>query len=1082
MVPSRQALNEAEDYFRRTGDELEGFLSEEHGFLPRDPPELSLPESHAAWDEIAAALPSLWRDIGVRAAVRELPALRGTEEVLPARYVRRASTVLSIVAHSYVYSERDPYGELPGALAQAWDDVGRRLGGTRPFMRYEDLLLGNWRKPAPSTPMTIDDLELLVPAVGIPTERRFYLMQVEVHDRARPLVGSVVRAQEAIARGDDEAIEAELLLMIGIMGALRDEVLIKLDPNPHGPSYVDPLLFGAIVADLAVPFEEDVPGPSGTAAPMFHVLDSFLGRRAFASEIGVDAIRLREWGPKALARFVTAIAQGPGAQAIRAGDSRRLRGLVQTLTDVYSGPRGWLEAHRLKVYGFIEMSFKAGRPVTIGGFGGGFQNRPWRTVHEGLAESRAERELDGLKHSFKGVLTERAPASADGSVTRVLLDVGDEGVVYRPGDRCLILPTNSGEQVERTLRALRATGDEPIALTASWRLALHERSEDGDRDELPLEELLSYAELRPVPRAVAKALLALSASPTLHEILESRREDELELWEALELMAADGFDVTLLWKPGEASLAETVQPERFRLYSITSSEAAGEIELTVDRVEYRTEFGPEPGLRRGNGSAYLIETAPLSASVPLNIVRPPRLHAPDDDRVPMLMFAEGTGVAPLLSILNARMDASEPGPAWLFLDAPSRDAAPSPDELARLGAEGWLEVRLAFSDEGDHVERLIASDASALLRDLIAPISEGGRGAQVYISGRDAFVQAVTGALRDLGSAGLIRTLAAERRLMFQVLPTHAPWRGRGVLGEATFDISEVALRNDAEHGYWFAVDGNVYDMSEFRHLHPGGAHIVDASAGMDASQEYAAVLHYRDPEINAMLAMYKIGEVRRVGFDGTDDRALHDLFRSWVRYLFLIIEMQNAFEKDLFYLELQTTGVDPPDALTPFKLMLFSKTHDRFTELYYRGLTDPPVCELWRRSAALQNPGANDDWMERELARAGESHPGALERARMELHSLWRLAQSSRGDETWSGARAVIAEVTRSDRAFLAGMKATVREGVQVFERHERAVVEHADLLLAALRGVPDIVAAYRRDLAGLAVGGLQASAEPGR
>src|SRR3954467_4685603 len=133
MVPSRQALREAEDYYLRTGEELEGFLSEEHGFLPRKPAELSLPDSHRAWDEIAAALPSLWRDIGVRAAVRELPPLRGTEDVLPARYVRRASTLLSVVAHSYVHSDRDRSADLPPALVQAWDDVARRVGKPEPF-------------------------------------------------------------------------------------------------------------------------------------------------------------------------------------------------------------------------------------------------------------------------------------------------------------------------------------------------------------------------------------------------------------------------------------------------------------------------------------------------------------------------------------------------------------------------------------------------------------------------------------------------------------------------------------------------------------------------------------------------------------------------------------------------------------------------------------------------------------------------------------------------------------------------------------------------------------------------------------
>lgn len=983
MVLSRQVLREAEDYYLRTGDELEGFLSEETGFLPRRAAELSLPDSHRAWDEIAAALPALWRDLGVRAAVRELPALRGTEDVLPARYVRRASTILSFLAHSYVHSERDPYGDLPVALEQAWDDVGRRLGKPEGFLRYEDLVLGNWWKPDEEAPSTVEHLEFLVPSVGIQTERNFYLTQVEVHARATPLVGSVVRAQEAIARGDEEATEVELLVMIEVLRALIDEVLIKLDPNAHSPTTVDPVLFGVIVADLAVPFKPQHPGPSGTAAPLFHVLDAFLGRRAFESEIGLDAVRLRASGPKVVERFVAAIAQGPGAETIMTSGSRRLQGLLQTLVELYSGPRGWLEAHRLKVYGYIEMSFKAGRPTTIGGFAGEFQDRPWRTVDRALDESRAERELGAPMHSAKGVLTERRPAFAGEDVKHVILDVRDEGVVYRPGDRCQILPANSAEHVQRTLRALKAGGDEPVTLTAWWRLALRRRAEADDRLELPIEEFLTYAKLRPVSRGVAKALLRVSGSPSLHGVIETRHEDELELREALELIAADGYDVTELWRSTDAeaeSLATIVPPETFRLYSISSGGAEGvadEIELTVETVAYPSGDGREARLRRGTASGYLTETAPLGASVPITIVRPPRFQPPADDQMPMVLFAEGLGIAPLRGILRARATAADPGPAWLFFQTPTRDGGPSRDELQRLGDPGWLSVEVAFSDEGDTVEQLIASDANvALLRPLM-----GRKDAQVYVSGRDAFVSAATGALRKLGSAELIRRLAAERRLMFQVSPTHASRHGPRVDGKATYDTSELVLHNDAGHGYWVALDGDVCDMTEFRHLHPGGSYIVDASAGIDASEEYATVLHHRDPEINAMLAMYKVGTIRRLQFGGAGDGVLHELFRSWIRYLFLIVEMQNAFENDLICLDAQTTAVESSDQLTPLKLMLFSKTNDRFVELYYRGLSASAVWELWQASAALSDPPEDGSWMERELMRLGRiqrARPGA--------------------------------------------------------------------------------------------------------
>ncbi|MGH3995638.1 MAG: cytochrome b5 domain-containing protein, partial [Pseudonocardiaceae bacterium] len=334
---------------------------------------------------------------------------------------------------------------------------------------------------------------------------------------------------------------------------------------------------------------------------------------------------------------------------------------------------------------------------------------------------------------------------------------------------------------------------------------------------------------------------------------------------------------------------------------------------------------PEPGLRCGAASRYLGEAAQLGSSIPLGIVRPPRFHEPSEARVPMLMLAAGS--APLRGILSARAGASDPGPTWLFVESPT-DPEGMSEELRRLGSEEWLTV----------APGPIASEANAaLIRDLIQPVEQAGRGAQVYVCGPESFVQATMGVLRELGSSELVRTLVGERRLMLQVTPTHAPWRAPGVLGDGLYDNSELVLHNNAEHGYWFAIDGNVYDMTEFRHMHPGGAYIIDASAGMDASEEYAAVLHYQDPEINAMLAMHKIGAIRRLRFG--DDR-LHDLFRVWARCLFLVVEMQNAFENDLVYLRSETTAGEAADTLTPLKLMLFSKAQDRFEVLYYRGLS----------------------------------------------------------------------------------------------------------------------------------------------
>jgi indoleamine 2,3-dioxygenase/cytochrome b5-like protein len=1044
VVASRRVLDQAESYYTRTGDECRGFLSEEHGFLPRKRAEPSLPESHRAWDEIAAALPALWRDVGVRAAVDSLPRLSATEEDLPDRYLRRATTILSMLAHSYTYSELGDKRPLPPMLEDPWREATSRLGRSEPYMQYEDLILGNWRLSEPDAPIRLEYLQLLVETLGIETERRFYLTQVEIHARATPIVGAVVRAQEALVAGDDDAVENELLGMIDVVRAVYDEVFLKVDPNPYSDTPVDPVLWGALVAPFAVSFKEHVPGPGGTAAPLFHVLDAFLGRGVYESSFGHEATRLREWGPRTIGEFVTAITEGPGARTILSDGPRRLRGLVQTLAEVYAGERGLLQAHRIKAYGFLETAFKVGRPVTIGGFGGTFHDRPWRTVHGELNESREERQLGRPFHSLRCVLADRRPVGSAGAKL-LTLDVAEEGVVYRPGDQCFVLPTNSDEQVERVMRALRAAGDEPVALQPHWRLALRPYLGADVPTALPLAEFLRYAALRPLARSVARRLLALSSSRALLEVIEAREEDQWELWDILELLSEDGWDVTTLWRspdPGE-SFAGFLLPMRPRQYAIASPGGNGrpakEIQLLVEPLEYTSERRGRPGVPRlGTASEYLDEVAPIGAEMPIEIVRPPRFRLPPDETAPIVMFADRAGVATFRSFLRARAAIAPRAETVLFLETADGDIYFG-DELAGFQNEGWLTVWSGADADEAAIRRLLGSGYA-------------------YVGGRDGFVQRVLVWLERLEGASSVRRLLARNRIMLHVSPTLAPI-GTGSVGGDLYDASGLVLHNDEEHGYWLAMEGAVYDMTEFRHRHPGGYHIVDGSAGMDAYSEYSAVYHFRDPAINAMLEMYRIGRIRRLRLE---EPALHDLYRSWIRTLYIVVEMQNAFENDVRYLDVATTCVEPPEALTPLKLMMFANTQGRFVELYCKGIVDP-LDGLWRQSIEVTRAGEEPAGLRRELERAMSQE--LFDRVGGALRQQWVDARMG-DDVSWTAAAARISTVSACDRGLLVSVKEALRDGIRVFERFEGEAAGQGESLLAALRRIPGFFASYQSSL----------------
>src|SRR5688572_18445273 len=101
-VPTLRVIENAIATNQGLGHENLGSLSYSHGFLPPNEPLRALPNSHKAWDDAAAAFPSLLRNYSVRKELASLPLLSADE--LPDEYLVRASSIISIMAHLYWYS------------------------------------------------------------------------------------------------------------------------------------------------------------------------------------------------------------------------------------------------------------------------------------------------------------------------------------------------------------------------------------------------------------------------------------------------------------------------------------------------------------------------------------------------------------------------------------------------------------------------------------------------------------------------------------------------------------------------------------------------------------------------------------------------------------------------------------------------------------------------------------------------------------------------------------------------------------------------------------------------------------------
>lgn len=1071
-LAARKVLQAALARYQATGHEREGFLSSQRGFLPADDPLLALPPAFAPWDEAVRDLPVMFRDLSVRERLDALPRLPAEE--LEDRFLWRAVSLLGILSHAYYRIRLDPPPGLPEALRQPWTTVCARLGRERPFLGYPDLILGNWRRRHPADPsLDLENLDLLVPTVDNQEERVFYLTQVEIAARAAPLVEGVVRAQEAAAEGRWDQVEAELEAMLQALRYLAEVSVQKISANPYSPTRVEPVTWAKTVAPFAVPIEPGKPGPSGTAAPTFHLLDAFLQRQQFDSRLGHESRRLAEASPPAWRELMDAVSQFSLPERVESHAPAATRALLRELLQAYAGDHGFLATHRLKVYGFLEIGFKVGRSVTIGGFRGLFRDRTWDHIDQELDRTRSERPAV-LESAWEQAVLRGGRVEDHGEHGWIcFLELEAPTLPLRPGDRVALLPEHSDELVARTMQALRAHSGARLQLDPLWKV-----------DSLPLEQFLRQARIRPLERETALHLYRLTGAPFLRDLLGAGAEDQWELWDVLERLAQTGFDTRRLWRAASwepENLSRMVPPERCRLYS-ASLTPEGRVALTVAGLRYTTAASPfsEARPRQGTCSHFLRRLVESGAErrLPLRLIPGNRFFLPSDPRCPVVMFAGGTGVSPFMGFLAAR----EGGSNWMLLAAHTPQEMAHAPRLASWWAEGRLRLDVAFSGadaavslqpdgtgldyppgQRCHLQELVFRDPE--IADLLRARLE--QGAYFYVCGRPDFASTIGSVLVRLAGPDRLRQMMACGRYQQDIFTAYGGPR----TGLKQLDLSLVALHNDPEGDIWTVIDGRVYDLTEFLNLHPGGDKILASYAGCDATHAYRAVRHHLNPEVDAWLGLYALGGVRRLDFGTSWGVALGEhglrvvtcaeLYAMWVSALSLVVEMQNAARLDL--------GQRPSSRL---QLQLVVEAHRRLQASYLDGLFGDELPALWAATSGLCDRQARFQSF-RERVEAIGSTPTAL-RARRWPDAMTELLRS--GSHELPQAE----EIRTLDLACFEALKSALLDGVRLFERHQDRVLERASrALLAAIESLPAVLERFYAEVAALSGPDLAAPSE---
>ncbi|KAM7197595.1 Indoleamine 2,3-dioxygenase [Rhypophila sp. PSN 637] len=186
-------------------------ISPTRGFLPETLPLTRLPDPYYnKWEAVVANLQALILSKRLRGVVDRLPMLDTIGLEHDAEW-RRAYSLLSFMAHGYIWGGDSPSDRLPPAIAVPLMKVSEHLE-VPPVATYAALCLWNF-KPL-FMDEDIDNLENLATLntfTGSLDESWFYLVSVAMEARGAPIIPKMLAAIDA-ARRDDAATVTDSLM------------------------------------------------------------------------------------------------------------------------------------------------------------------------------------------------------------------------------------------------------------------------------------------------------------------------------------------------------------------------------------------------------------------------------------------------------------------------------------------------------------------------------------------------------------------------------------------------------------------------------------------------------------------------------------------------------------------------------------------------------------------------------------------------------------------------------------------------------------------------------------------------------
>lgn len=208
-------------------------VSPDLGFLPDELPLKYLPHpAYDRWERIINNFQSLLLSKRLRIVIDNLPIIPAVHLYTEAEW-RRAYSILTFMAHGYIWGGEKPSERLPPSIAYPLLHVSNHLE-LPPVATYAGLCLWNFKPIFLADDLNLENLSTLATFTGSLDEQWFYLVSVAMEAKGGPAIPLMLDAIEAARNDDTKTVTRRLQAVAEIindLGGLLVRMYESCDPH-----------------------------------------------------------------------------------------------------------------------------------------------------------------------------------------------------------------------------------------------------------------------------------------------------------------------------------------------------------------------------------------------------------------------------------------------------------------------------------------------------------------------------------------------------------------------------------------------------------------------------------------------------------------------------------------------------------------------------------------------------------------------------------------------------------------------------------------------------------------------------------